>query len=57
MAQGVEAPRPEGGVLTGRDLLLGSSFHLVSDAEEGGGPALSAGAASAPAASRHGWTA
>ena len=40
--QGPGAQRPEGRVLTGRDLLLGSSFHLVSQAEGRAGPALSA---------------
>ena len=42
LAAGPDARRPEERTLTGRDLLLGSSFHLVSQAEEGNGAALSA---------------
>ena len=42
-APGNEPRQPEERTLSGRELLLGSSFHLVSDSEEGGrGPALSA---------------
>ena len=39
--------RPEGRVPTGRDLLLGSSFHLVSDAAQSGDAATGLAAASA----------
>ena len=42
LVQETEERRPEERTLTGRDLLLGTSFHLVSDAEASGGPALSA---------------
>ena len=43
LAQGPDAHLPEGRTLTGRDLLLGSSFHLVSqDGESRRGPVLSA---------------
>ena len=42
VAQGANAHRPEELTLTGRDLLLNSSFHLVSDAQDNGGVALSA---------------
>ena len=42
MAHDADAYRPQELTLTGRDLLLGSSFHLVSDAEGSGGAALSA---------------
>ena len=40
MAAGPQAPRPQERALTGRDLLLGSSFHLVSQAGEDGGGAV-----------------
>ena len=40
--EGVDPQHPEGRTLTGRDLLLGSSFHLVSQAAEDGGAAWSA---------------
>ena len=42
LAQGPDARRPEGRTLSGRELLLGSSFHLVSQAEAGSAPAFSA---------------
>ena len=42
MVQGPQAPQAEERTLTGRDLLLGSSFHLVSQGEERDRPALSA---------------
>ena len=41
-AEGVDPQQPEGRTLTGRDLLLGSSFHLVSQASEDGGALWSA---------------
>ena len=42
MTDGAEAQRPEERALTGRDLLLGSSFRLVSGADDGGGTVWSA---------------
>ena len=42
LAQGPDARRPEERTLSGRELLLGSSFHLVSQAEAGSAPAFSA---------------
>ena len=39
LAQGPDARRPEERILTAQDLLLGSSFHLVSQTDEGGGGA------------------
>ena len=42
MADGPDAPHPQERTLTGRDLLLGSSFHLVSQAGEDGGAVWSA---------------
>ena len=42
LAQGPDARRPEERALSGRELLLGSSFHLVSQAEAGSAPAFSA---------------
>ena len=42
LAQGPDTQRPEERLLTARELLLGSSFHLVSQADDSGGPALSA---------------
>ena len=42
MAEGADAQNPEGITLTGRDLLLGSSFHLVSQSGDGGGAVWSA---------------
>ena len=42
LAQGPDTQRPEERLLTARELLLGSSFHLVSQADGSGGPALSA---------------
>ena len=40
--EGVDPRHPQARTLTGRDLLLGSSFHLVSQAAEDGGAAWSA---------------
>ena len=42
LAQGPDAHRPEERTLTAQDLLLGSSFHLVSQADDNGGTAFSA---------------
>ena len=42
LAQGPDARRPEERTLSGRELLLRSSFHLVSQAEAGSAPAFSA---------------
>ena len=42
LAQGPDARRPEERTLRGRELLLGSSFHLVSQAETGSAAAFSA---------------
>ena len=42
LAQGPDARRPEERTLSGRELLLGSSFHLVSQAEAGSDAAFSA---------------
>ena len=42
LAQGPDTQRPEERLLMARELLLGSSFHLVSQADDSGGPALSA---------------
>ena len=42
LAQEPDAQRPAERSLTGRDLLLGSSFHLVSQPEASGGAVLSA---------------
>ena len=42
MAEGPDASRPQERTLTGRDLLLGSSFHLVSQAGEDRGAVWSA---------------
>ena len=42
LAQGPDARRPEERTLTAQDLLLGSSFHLVSQTDANGGAAFSA---------------
>ena len=42
MAEGPDTSHPQERTLTGRDLLLGSSFHLVSQAGEDGGAVWSA---------------
>ena len=42
LTQGPDARRPEERTLSGHQLLLGSSFHLVSQAEAGSAPAFSA---------------
>ena len=57
MAEGPQAPRPQERTLTERDLLMGSSFHLVSQAGEDGGSVWSAWAGWAATASVPKWTA